>query len=250
MSRTVKFGLVGLAVLIAAGAAFWYFVLRDDSPPPVSLDSALDSLGSPTPGATTTTGETPSPEATTPTGAADESLEGDWEVDTTVDTFVGYRVEEELAQIGATTAVGRTPNVTGSLSINGDTVELGATIEADMTTLRSDSGLRDGQLRNQGIEFGRFPTATFTLTEAVTIPEGMAAGERVSATLIGDFELHGVTRSVEIPVEAQVSNGYLVVVGSIVIQFADYDITAPSAARVLSIEDHGVMEFQLFFSKS
>lgn len=250
MSRTGKLGLIGLVAIVAAGAAFWYFVLRDDSPPPVSLDSALESLGSPSPAATTSPGSTPSPTATATEPAEEASLEGEWVVDTTFETFVGYRVEEELAQIGTTTAVGRTRNVTGSISVENGAVEPGAMIEADMTTLRSDSGLRDGQLRTQGIEFGRFPTATFTLTEALPLPEELQRGERVSATLVGDFDLHGVTRSIEIPVEAQLSNGFLVVVGSIVIQFADYDIAAPEAARVLSIEDNGVMEFQLFFSRS
>ncbi len=250
MSRTMKVGLVAVIAIAALGGAFWYFILRDDSPPPVSLDSALDTIATSTPAATSTTGTgDPAPTATTAAEPA-AGVEGDWAVDTSQETFVGYRVEEELAQIGATTAVGRTPNVTGAISITDDAVAAGAQIVADMTTLQSDSGLRDGQLRNQGIQFGQFPTATFTLTEALQLPDGLEDGERVSATLVGDFELHGVTQPVQIPVEAQLSNGFLVVVGSIVIEFADYDIDAPQAARVLSIEDNGIMEFQLFFSKA
>ncbi len=239
-------GIVGMVALVALGGAFWYLVIRDDSPPPVSLDSALDSLATATPVATSTAGAGDP----TPTASAvnNVGVDGEWAVDTSVDTFVGYRVQEELAQVGATTAVGRTPNVTGAITIANGTVQSGATIVADMTSLKSDSGLRDGQLRNQGIQFGQFPTATFTLTEALQLPAGLEAGERVSTTLVGTFELHGVTQPVEIPVEAQLSNGFIVVVGSIPIAFADYDIEAPSAARVLSIQDNGIMEFQLFFS--
>jgi hypothetical protein len=38
-------GGVGLAVAgVAMGAAAWYFVLRNDAPPPVSLEAALESL--------------------------------------------------------------------------------------------------------------------------------------------------------------------------------------------------------------
>lgn len=250
MSRTMKLGLVAVVALVALGGGFWYFVLRDDSPPPVSLDSALDSISTATPGATPTTSSGNAEPTATTAAETDGGLEGEWAVDTSQETFVGYRVEEELAQIGATTAVGRTPNVTGTISIGDGVVAAGAVIEADMTTLQSDSGLRDGQLRNQGIQFGQFPTATFTLTEALELPDGLEEGERVSTTLVGDFELHGVTQPVQIPVEAQFTNGLLVVVGSIVIEFADYDIEAPNAARVLSIEDNGVMEFQLFFSKA
>lgn len=250
MSRTMKVGLAALAAIVVLGGAFWYFVLRDDSPPPVSLDSALDTLATATASATAMSGTNASPEPTaTATAEPPNGIDGEWSVDTSQETFVGYRVEEELAQIGATTAVGRTPNVTGSISIADGVVAAGAVIEADMTTLQSNSGLRDGQLRTQGIQYGQFPTATFTLTEALELPAGLAEGERVSTSLVGDFELHGVTKPVEIPVEAQMSSGFLVVVGSIVIQFADYDIEAPQAARVLSIEDNGVMEFQLFFSR-
>ena len=243
----MKIGLAAAVAVVALGAGFWYFVLRDDSPPPVSLDSALDTIAPATPAATATTAAV-EPTATTPPEPT-PAIDGDWVVDTSQETFVGYRVEEELAQIGTTTAVGRTPNVTGTITIANGMVEAGAVIEADMTTLKSNSGLRDGQLRTQGIEFGQFPTATFTLTEALALPEGLEAGERVSTALVGEFELHGVTRPVEIPVEAQFTSGLLVVVGSIIIEFADYDIKAPEAARVLSIEDNGVMEFQLFFSK-
>ena len=40
------------------------------------------------------------------------------------------------------------------------------------------------------------------------------------------------------------------VVGHLPIVFGDYDITAPTAPAVASVDDHGEMEFQLFFKKS
>ena len=39
------------------------------------------------------------------------------------------------------------------------------------------------------------------------------------------------------------------VTGQIEILFADYDIERPTSFVVLSIEDHGIMEFQLHFRK-
>ena len=39
------------------------------------------------------------------------------------------------------------------------------------------------------------------------------------------------------------------VAGSIEILFADYDIDQPTSFLVLSIEDHGIMEFQLHFRR-
>jgi hypothetical protein len=56
--------------------------------------------------------------------------------------------------------------------------------------------------------------------------------------------------SVEIPVEARRSGDVVTVTGSIDIRFADYDIARPVSFAVLSIADHGTMEFQLQFTKA
>ena len=44
------------------------------------------------------------------------------------------RLQEELVGIGGKTAVGRTPNVTGSITINGTTVPKG-TFDVDMASI-------------------------------------------------------------------------------------------------------------------
>jgi hypothetical protein len=62
--------------------------------------------------------------------------------------------------------------------------------------------------------------------------------------------LHGVTRPVEIEVEGVLKDGRLVVVGSTEIKFADYEIAQPRAAAVLTVDNHGTMEFQLVFIKA
>ena len=69
----------------------------------------------------------------------------------------------------------------------------------------------------------------------------------MNTTAIGDLTIHGVTRRVAIDLQGQLTNGLVVVVGSLEIQFADYDIDTPSSGLVLSVEDHGIMELQLVF---
>jgi polyisoprenoid-binding protein YceI len=162
--------------------------------------------------------------------------------------FVGYRVEEELANVGAATAVGRTPDVTGSMTISGTAITA-AEFTADLTTLESDDDRRDGQLQRQGIETGTFPTATFTLTAPIDLGSVPAEGQVVSVTATGDLTLHGVTKSVEIPLEARLSGGVVTVTGSTTIVFADYDIEPPSSFIVLSIADQGILEVQLQLTK-
>ena len=53
-----------------------------------------------------------------------------------------------------------------------------------------------------------------------------------------------------IPAQAQMKSGFLVVVGSLEIKFADYSISQPNGASVLSTDDHGTMELQLFLKKN
>ena len=245
-----------VAVLVIAGGAAWYFVLRDDPPPKVTLADAVSSISTTTPGVTTSSSSaTPpasstSPAATSPGGSSTSTgLGGTWTPDSSQANFVGYRVVEQLARVGANTAVGRTSGVTGQVTIDGASVTA-ATITADMTKLRSDNDQRDGQLRNQAIEYQKYPTATFVLGGPIALPDSVSAGQQTAVSLVGKLTLHGVTKDVTIPAQVQLKNNLLVIVGSIDIKFADYSINKPNGFSVVSIEDHGAMELQLFLKKS
>ena len=231
-------GGVAAALLVLGGVAIWYFVFRDTAPPPVSIEKASESVE----------------QSDTTTGTAG-AISGTWTVDTSVGSFddfssafVGYRVNEELVGVGAQTAFGRTPDVSGTMVIDGTTASK-ATIDADLSTLESDEPFRDGTLGGQSLETDRFPTATFTLTEPIEFGSVPSGGETVKVDATGTLTLHGVTRDVTIPLDAKFVNDVIVVTGLLEIQFADYGIEKPVAGRVLSIEDRGQMELQLFFTK-
>jgi polyisoprenoid-binding protein YceI len=229
----------GIAVLLViGGAAIWYFVFRDTAPPAVNIEKASESV-----------------EHGGTSGGGDRSLDGTWTVDTSVGSFddfssafVGYRVNEELAGVGAQTAFGRTPDVTGTMVIDGTTATKVA-IDADLSTLESDQSFRDGTLAGQALETDRFPTATFALTEPIEFGTIPAEGETVKIDAKGTLTLHGVTRDVTVPLDAKLVKDAIVVTGQVDVAFADYGIEKPVALRVLSIEDRGVMELQLFFTK-
>ncbi len=236
MSRAKLLAAAGVAVLALslAAAGVWYFFIRDASPPPVSLETALESVqGSGTPQSTP---------------GAPTDLKGRWEVARGTSSFVGYRVREQLAGIGANTAVGRTQAVSGSLQFDGSSIT-SVELVADLMSLRSDESLRDGTLRTQGLEVNRFPSARFILTQPILVGAQPAQGARVQTTATGDLTLHGVTRRVSIDLEGQLSGDLVLVVGSLEIQFADYGIQSPRAASVLSVENKGTLELQLSFTK-
>jgi polyisoprenoid-binding protein YceI len=252
--------LVALALLVAGWMGFSYLFLRDAPPAAVGLTSASPTAEASAPAESAAA--TDAPAASTDPAASDDAsggtasgLDGTWTVDPSVgsfsdfsSSFVGYRVEEELANIGAATAVGRTPDVTGSLTFDGATVTE-AEFTADLTTLQSDKSQRDGQLRRQALETSTYPTATFTLTQPIDLGAVPVDGQVVQATATGDLTLHGTTKSVQIPLEARLSGDVVTVTGSIDIVFADYGIARPNSFMVLSIADHGTMEVQLQLTK-
>ena len=74
--------------------------------------------------------------------------------------------------------------------------------------------------------------------------------EPVSVVATGDLTIHGVTKSVQLRLGAQLVNGTIVIVGSVDITFADYGVTVPKSQIVLSVDDHGTLEMQLLLTKT
>ena len=263
MPRNRLLTAAAVSVLAVAAVAFggWYFLIRGDEPAEVSLADAVSSVTSATAAvtasATTAAGAEGTPSGSTASatateaaganGASSDDLTGTWTIDS-ANSFVGYRIDEELRAIGSTTAVGRTSDVTGSLAFDGSTITA-VEVVADLSTLASDDSRRDGQLRRQALETNQFPEATFVLTEPIAIEGAPASGETIAATAVGDLTIHGVTNRVELALEGQFVDGVVVVVGSTVILLADYDIEKPSAMSVLSVSDQATMEMQLVFTR-
>jgi len=244
--------IAGAAVLIVAviGAYVAYDqVLSGDSVAPLTLPSASPDVASTDPSATadTTTGSSADPAT-----GSEAAVAGSWTV--AADSVAGYRVRERLASLSAESdAVGRTSDVTGSITVESDgttTTLTGGTLTVDTTTIASDESRRDNRLRTEGLQTDSFPTAVFTITTPVEIPASAVAGTASEVTLTGDLTLHGVTKSVSIPAQAQLVNGTIQVAGSITFPLADFDIVAPNVGGfIISIADEGTLEFQVNFTK-
>ena len=250
-------GVAAVAVIAVAIFLVYWLVIRDDSPPAVDLQQAVSTVedeatpdATPTPRATAAATEAATATAAATTAASQPEaqaagVDGTWTLADEGESFVGYRVEEELVRIGYKEAVGRSPTIEATITIAGGQLTA-VTVTADLRDLKSDDTRRDGAIRNQALESNAFPEATFELTEPLAVPDGLAAGDPISVEAQGTLTLHGVTREVTIPLEAELANGVMVIVGSLPIVFADYDIDQPRSPILVSIEDNGVMELQLF----
>lgn len=235
--RNVALGIV-IVVALLAGAGIWWF-LRDDAPDEVDIDTAAESVDE--------GGADATPVADAAGSWSIDTDTGEFDFESATGTFVGFRIEEELAGIGSTTAVGRTGDVTGSIEIGDGSLQR-VDIEVDMTTITTNQSRRDNRVQD-ALETDSFPTATFALTAPVDLGDDPTDGDTITATAAGDLTIHGVTRAVEVPIEARLVGDTAVVVGSLDIVFSDFDVEVPSSQIVLSVEDNGILELQLLFVK-
>ena len=155
---------------------------------------------------------------------------------------VGYRVQEILFGVD-TTAVGRTNQVDGTLTIDGTQVT-GVDFTVDVASITSDESRRDSAFRGRVMSADEFPTATFALTQPIDLGATPADGAEVTTQATGDLTLRGVTNPVTFDVTAKQESGLIGVQGSIPVVFNDYGIANPSNGGVQT-EDDGLVEFIL-----
>lgn len=227
--------LVGLVIVIYAGILVWTKVINAPED-----ELGVDDLSAVVNDAPTTTGL--SPASTTPTT---DGVEGTWVA--TAESTLGYRVKEVLGGVD-TEGVGRTNQVTGSITISGTTITA-ATFTVEVATITSDNSRRDSQFTGRIMDTATNPTATFTLTAPIELGTIPAPGIQITAMATGDLTLRGTTVAVTFEVVAEYSGSTIGVLGSIPIVFADYGIPNPSNPFVTTGDD-GLLEFVLAFTRS
>ncbi|MGZ4802267.1 MAG: YceI family protein [Acidimicrobiia bacterium] len=219
----VSFLMFAVVLVVAGAAACWWFFVRSEAAPPPKLEDTQVVTGG--------------------------ILDGRWVVLPELRSFVQYRVKQQLADTAIETdATARTTQVSGSMTIAGTTIS-GVTVHAQVSTLTSDQDRRDRYLRDNALQSKQFPTATFVLTQPITLAQAPQKGAKVTTDATGDFTLHGITKCVTIPLVGRWDGTTVQVVGELPIRFMDYGITPPSIGGFVSVGGNGRMELQLFFTK-
>lgn len=225
--------VVAVIAIGAAGVLFIYFVLFSHSAPaPLALAA---------------------PPATTQSPAlTSTAIPGSWTVASK--SVAGYRVHERLAFLSAPSdAVGRTSQITGSATIGGSGTALvltTASFTVNVQSLTSDQAMRDSHIQTLGLESAQFPHATFALSSPVTLPTDATSGAEIQVSLDGALSIHGVTKTVTIPVQARLSGSEIEVVGSITFPWGEFGMQAPNVAGFVTVDGTATMEFDLFLKHS
>lgn len=226
--------LSGLAaVVVAGGAAYGTFAVVAGGSSPAPLTLGQSSAG-------TTGGSAPTI----------SHIAGTWTVGT--GSVAGYRVHEKLAILPAPSdAVGRTSAITGQATVvntgGGHTVTA-ASFTVQVNTLSSDRAMRDQRVHTLGLQTDTYPSATFSLAQPITLPAAASSGQVVTVTATGPLTLHGVTKTVSIPLRLQLSASTFEVAGSISFPWSQFGMTAPNFGDFVTVADTATMELDLKFT--
>ena len=153
---------------------------------------------------------------------------------------------EVLSPGGEVEAVGRTPGVSGQLQASGTILE-SVVIEADLTAIVSDRPRRDGAIQ-RALGTAEFPTASFASSAPVDL--GAVPGEEpFTVSVPGSMTIRDVSQDVMLDLTAQRVGDVVVVVGALPVDFTSFGVTMPTAPIVVSVENEGDLEWQLFLTR-
>lgn len=160
-----------------------------------------------------------------------------------------YRVREQLAGISfPSDAVGETDALKGAIffKADGSIDSAQSKLTADLRTFKSDQERRDGYIQQRTLETEKFPTAEFVprKTEGLPLPLPMGQQAQVGFQLIGDMTLHGVTKELTWQLVATLPEGKVSGAARTSFPFETFNMTKPSLARLLSVDDTISLEIE------
>jgi polyisoprenoid-binding protein YceI len=222
--RIVAAGIAGLVLLAGYGTA-WLSAGQQQAqqqPPPAGGGR---------------TGGPPPPDRTKP-----------HKLEITAGTKARYKVTEQLAGISfPSDAVGSTEAITGAIIINPDgSIGPESKLTVELKSLTSDQSMRDNYIQQRTLETEKFPTLVLVPKRAVGLPAPLPAGTQAQAgfQLVTDMTLHGVTKEVTWNVISTFGNTAIGGRATTTISFADFNMTKPTLARLLSVDDKIQLEIE------
>lgn len=261
--------VAAVIVLGAAGAAGWWFFVREDA----------ELATTPLAFRETPTSEPASPEATeanapaTPTATApavgDNNPANEAEAPVPSEGYTLYSVvaehpavagrtegayfaDEKLARLSLpSTAKGTTYEVAGHFAIGPEGLDPGvtSTITVGLATLRSDESRRDSRVRD-ALEVTKYPKATFTATSIGGWPGELPEGQDVALTVTGLMDLHGVQRELTWDVIARRQGDVISALATVNFRYEDFDIPVLNIAGFVTVEEDVTLQVLLIAEAS
>ena len=223
-------------VSVAALAAGWWFLIREDDKLATSAPAIPSDL----------VASTAADAASTPPAADGQGL-----------TFriiserseAAYFAGETLARLSVpSTAKGATNEIEGAFHLTPDGLALAPDAVSEFTvqlgSLTSDEDRRDNRVRD-ALEVARFPEATFTVSSVTGYDAAITNGEEQTLELTGTLDLHGVQREVTWDVRARRQGDVFTALATVNFRYDDFGITAPNIAGFVSVGEDVTLQVQI-----
>jgi len=120
-----------------------------------------------------------------------------------------------------------------------------STITIDLTTLTSDSPMRDGFIKRSTLQTDQFPRATYTVTGIDGFPASYHEGDEVKVTVNGTLQVHGVEKPVAWTGTARYAGQQLEAVLSADVTMTMFGMTPPQVPIVQSVDDKVHLDLHL-----
>ena len=162
-----------------------------------------------------------------------------------------YLVGEELVRIpNPIVAVGETSDVSGAITFDadGDADADESTVFVGLSGFVSDEDRRDNYVRSRLFDTRRFPDAELVVRDAPGLPWPLPESGEAEFQIVGDLTIQGVSKTVTWDASARFSADSVEGSASATVTFDDFELTKPSFAFIISVEDEIRLEMDIIAS--
>ncbi|MEJ2291158.1 MAG: YceI family protein [Deinococcales bacterium] len=135
-------------------------------------------------------------------------------------------------------AVGVTKLVSGSVVLAADgSVSDGSKLTVDLRGLTSDAARRDRFIQRNTLQTDTYPDAVLVPTKLEGLPWPLPTSGSASFRIVGDFTVHGTTKSVTWDATADFSADTVTVKAKADVTFDDFGLKRPVVGPILAVSD-------------
>ena len=151
-------------------------------------------------------------------------------------TTASYSVDENLIFQNKphNDAIGTTHSVQGNFHVQTGASPLVAAmnVKVDLSTLQTDSQMRDNYVRQHALETDTYPDATFVSVSTQGLPTSYNDGQSVHFQLTGNLTMHGKTNKEVFDVQGKVVGKTITGTATSTIYMTDFGIQPPNLANI------------------
>ena len=162
-----------------------------------------------------------------------------------------YIVGEELRGVDLPIkAIGETSEVSGSIVFedDGEVDSESSLLQVGLSGFRSDEDRRDRWVRTSLFDTGQFPNAELVVRGFDYLPWPLPESDEATFEMYGDLTIQEVTKSVTWDVTAQFDGGSVAGQARTMITFDQFELSKPTFAFILSVDDDIFLEIDIVAS--